>query len=74
MEDKKQTENEMDDDDIIEEFASGFCKAQNQARMVMCELKVLPDGKKEIVSSDCAWGRCEHTKTCLLMGQIVGEL
>ena len=54
MEDKKQTENEMDDDDIIEEFASGFCKAQNQTRMVMCELKVLPDGKKEIVSSDCA--------------------
>lgn len=74
MEDKKQTENEMDDDDIIEEFASGFCKLRTRRCMVMCELKVLPDGKKEIVSSDCAWGRCEHTKTCLLMGQIVGEL
>lgn len=49
MEDKKQTENEMDDDDIIEEFASGFCKAQNQTRMVMCELKVLPDGDRKSV-------------------------
>lgn len=54
MEEKKQAENEMDDDDIIEEFASGFCKAQNQTRMVMCELKVLSDGKK----GDCLFGLC----------------
>lgn len=74
MEEKKQAEDVTNDDDIIEEFASGFCKAQNQTRMVMCEIRMLSDGKKEIVSSDCAWGRCEHTKTCLLMGQIMNEL
>lgn len=59
------------DKEITEEFASGFCKMQNQSRRVMCEVSVGEDGKKEILSSDCAWGRCEHSKTCLLIGQIV---
>lgn len=53
-----------------EEFLSGFCKLQNQTRTVICELERKTDGTKEIVSSDCAYGKCEHSKSCLLMGQI----
>lgn len=58
------------EDNIIEEFVSGFCKLQNQTRMVVCELEQMEDGSRKIVSSDCAYGKCEHTKDCLLMGQI----
>lgn len=50
-----------------EEFVSGFCKAQNQTRRVLCEFKIRPDGEKELVSADCAFGRCPHSGSCLLM-------
>ncbi|MCI6866550.1 MAG: ubiquinone biosynthesis protein UbiE [Lachnospiraceae bacterium] len=56
--------------EITEEFISGFCKAQNQTRMVVCELEKLEDGSIKLLSSDCAYGKCEHSKDCLLMGQI----
>lgn len=56
---------------IDEEFVSGFCKMQNQSRMVICEVKYNADGTKEVLSSDCAWKTCEHGKTCLLMGQVL---
>lgn len=56
---------------ITEEFVSGFCKVQNQTRMVICELEELPDGTKKLLSSDCAYGKCEHTGDCLLMGQLM---
>lgn len=59
------------EENVTEEFVSGFCKLQNQSRMVICEVCVKEDGAKEILSSDCAWGKCEHSRTCLLMGQIV---
>ena len=55
---------------ITEEFISGFCKAQNQTRMVVCELEKMEDGSIKLLSSDCAYGKCEHSKDCLLMGQI----
>lgn len=56
---------------ITEEVISGFCKQQNQTRMVICEIEELPDGKKRVLSSDCAYGKCEHSGDCLLMGQLV---
>ena len=59
-----------DEGDVDEMFVSGFCKMQNQSRMVICEVRARNDGTKEILSSDCAWGKCEHSRTCLLMGQI----
>lgn len=59
-----------DEGDVDEMFVSGFCKMQNQSRMVICEVRTRNDGTKEILSSDCAWGKCEHSRTCLLMGQI----
>lgn len=59
-----------DEGDVDEMFVSGFCKMQNQSRMVICEVRIRNDGTKEILSSDCAWGKCEHSRTCLLMGQI----
>lgn len=55
---------------IKELFVSGFCKLQNQTRMVICEAEELQDGTLKLVSSDCAYGRCEHTSDCQLMGQV----
>ncbi len=52
-----------------EVFVSGFCKTQNQSRMLICEVCVREDGTKEILSSDCAYGKCEHSSTCLLIRQ-----
>lgn len=52
---------------ISEEFVSGFCKAQNQTRMVVCEFEELEDGSRRLLSSDCAYGKCEHSRDCLLM-------
>ncbi len=59
------------EENISEEFISGFCKAQNQTRMVICEIETGEDGKKTVVSSDCAYGRCEHSRDCLLMRQVL---
>lgn len=53
--------------EFTEEFISGFCKAQNQSRTVLCEFEVAPDGSRQMVSCDCAFGKCQHTKDCLLM-------
>lgn len=55
---------------ITEEIVSGFCKLQNQTRMVICEVEQKEDGGRELISSDCAYGKCEHSRDCLLMGQI----
>lgn len=56
---------------VTEEFLSGFCKLQNQTRMVLCEVETLENGKKQVLSSDCAYGVCEHSCNCLLMGQFL---
>lgn len=56
---------------VTEEFVSGFCKQQNQSRRVICEVELHEDGTKEVLSSDCAFGRCEHSKSCLLMKNIL---
>ncbi|HIR28724.1 MAG TPA: ubiquinone biosynthesis protein UbiE [Candidatus Choladousia intestinigallinarum] len=56
---------------IEEEFVSGFCKKQNQTRTVLCELEVDAEGNRRLSEADCAYGKCEHSKTCGLMGQIV---
>lgn len=58
------------EDRITEEFVSGFCKMQNQTRMVVCELEEMKDGTKRFLSSDCAYGTCEHTCDCLLMNSV----
>ncbi len=58
---------------IDEEFYSGFCKAQNQTRTVICEFEIGEDGKKILLDSDCAYGVCDHSANCLLMGQARSE-
>ncbi|MCD7736285.1 MAG: ubiquinone biosynthesis protein UbiE [Lachnospiraceae bacterium] len=50
-----------------EEFISGFCKKQNQTRTVLCEFEIAEDGSRVFLSSDCAYGKCEHSGDCLLM-------
>ena len=39
-----------DEGDVDEMFVSGFCKMQNQSRMVICEVRTRNDGTKEILS------------------------
>lgn len=56
--------------EIIEEFVNGFCKAQNQSRMVLCEFRQEADGSRSFLEADCAFGVCPHTKDCQLMSQV----
>lgn len=55
--------------EIEETFVTGFCKAQNQTRMVVCEWEQRPDGSRGFLDSDCAYGKCPHSQDCLLMRQ-----
>lgn len=57
----------MQEEEVI---LTGFCKMQNQTRMVICEVAYGEKGEIEVLSSDCAYGACSHTKDCLLMGRI----
>lgn len=57
--------------EIIEEFVNGFCKAQNQSRMVLCEYRQEPDGSRTFLESDCAYGMCSHSRQCQLMAQAI---
>lgn len=59
--------------DIEESFVSGFCKAQNQTRMVICEFEKKSDGTRVFLDSDCAYGGCPHSGDCLLMAGAVGH-
>jgi hypothetical protein len=52
---------------IREEFFSGFCREQNQTRMVACEFEELEDGSIRLYSSDYSYGECTFTGDCLLM-------
>ncbi len=56
-----------------EMFVSGFCKAQNQSRMVLCEVRVDAQGTVQILDTDCAWGKCPHSDGCLLMENVKGN-
>ena len=56
--------------EITEEFVNGFCKAQNQSRMVLCEFRQEPDGSRTFLEADCAFGACPHTRDCQLMAQV----
>lgn len=55
--------------EITEEFFNGFCKAQNQPRMVLCEFQTDSDGQKHFLGSDCAYGKCSHSHQCQLMAE-----
>ncbi len=54
-----------------EQFVSGFCKAQNQSRMVECIFEVAADGSRRLTETDCAYGNCPHTDDCLLMKNVL---
>ena len=57
--------------EVIEEFINGFCKAQNQSRMVICEFREEADGTRTFLDSDCGHSICPHSRECLLMGKIL---
>ena len=60
--------NELEKQEEIEEaFFSGFCKAQNQSRTVLCEVIKKQDKVTQILSTDCSYGPCPHSKACLLL-------
>ncbi len=56
-----------------ERFVSGFCKAQNQTRMVICVFEETAPGSHTLVETDCAWGCCEHSASCRLIAAAVEE-
>lgn len=58
---------------IEEEVVNGFCKAQNQSRMVFCEYRREPDGTRTFLESDCAYGSCEYSRQCQLMARAVAD-
>ncbi len=49
-----------------EVFYSGFCKALNETRTVLCEFEEREDGRV-LISADCAYGKCPHSGDCRLM-------
>ena len=55
------------DDEITEEMFSGFCKTFNETRD--CDLRTLKktDGGLRLSHADCAYERCSHRETCLVM-------
>ena len=53
-----------------EVFLSGFCKAQNQPRTVMCEFEPDADGGESFVDSDCAFPECPHSGSCMVFRDI----
>ena len=62
----------MEESRIEEEFLSGFCKKRNQTRTVLCEIETDASGNRRLSAADCAYGACEHSLTCGLMGQAAG--
>ena len=58
---------------IDELFLSGFCKAQNQTRTVLCEVEVSADGGRKIVSADCAYPDCAHSRECVVYREFTTE-
>lgn len=59
--------------EIVEEFVNGFCKEQNQSRIVLCEYRREPDGTRTFLESDCAYGNCIHSGQCQLMARAVSQ-
>ena len=55
--------------EIYEEYLSGFCRTCNQGRTVLCEYKE-ENGKRELVSVDCLYEKCEHKASCLVADAI----
>ena len=51
---------QMDPEEV---FYSGFCKALNETRTVLCEF----DEEGALLSADCAYGNCPHSLSCRLM-------
>ena len=49
----------------IEKFLSGYCRVQDQSRMVAV---VLEDGK--VTEADCCYGACVYEPNCPIAGQI----
>ena len=47
-----------------EEFISGYCRAQDQSRMVAVEIE---DGE---LSADCSYGNCPYEDRCTIASRI----
>lgn len=53
-----------------EVFLSGFCKAQNQTRTVMCEYETDAQNRILSVESDCAFPDCPHSGSCVIFREM----
>ena len=52
-----------------EMFINGFCRGQNQGRMVEVVANI-EQGKKILAEVDCAYGQCPHQASCEIARQI----
>lgn len=48
-----------------EEIVSGYCRAWNQSRTVVCEYRKSEDGI--LMAADCDYPRCVHSGSCEVM-------
>lgn len=52
-----------------EVFYNGFCRTQNQGRMVAC-VYVKTEGDWRLGEADCAYEKCPHREACEIARQI----
>ncbi|MDD7219911.1 MAG: hypothetical protein SO401_01020 [Blautia sp.] len=50
--------------DTEEEFISGFCRTCNGTQTVCCEYQCDDNGKKTLLSMNCAHDRCVNHAAC----------
>lgn len=53
----------------FEKSFSGFCRACDQTRIVLCEFSC-HDGKQEVIDSGCGFPDCPHTASCTIAQEI----
>ncbi len=55
--------------EIIEEMVQGYCRASDHSRIITCEVNET-NGERVLEYTDCAYGKCVHSKTCKLMEEV----
>lgn len=55
--------------EIMEEMLQGYCRSMDQSRIVTCEYHIEMN-QKVYEYTDCAFGKCVHSDTCVLMKSV----
>lgn len=52
--------------EILEDMLQGYCRSMDHSRIVTCEYRI-ERNRKVYEYTDCAFGSCVHSDTCMLM-------